>query len=91
MADIGSIQTLESIVKNFVSTLDRIWREHANWSQITKHSKEWWNNDCKSKLEAYQNMRPLLNWKDFRKIVKITKHSFFNNKIQEISFKNKKP
>ena len=31
------------------------------------------------------------DWKAFKGTIKKTKHSFFDNKIQEITFKNQKP
>ena len=52
-SNIHEIQTLEIIVKNFANAPDSIWRKHVKWVWITKHSKEWWNNKCKDKLEAY--------------------------------------
>jgi len=60
------------------------------WANITKCSKKWWNNEYTAKLETYCNSRFLLNWKNFRKMVKKTKQSFFDKNIQEVILKNKK-
>ena len=48
------------------------------------HSKSWWDLNCSRDLEKYKSTRRLEDWKQFKKMVKITKHSFFNQKIQEI-------
>ena len=56
--------------------------------KISKHSKQWWMEDCRHTLDIYRSSRSLENWKKFKKIVKDTKRSFFNNKIQEIANKS---
>ena len=40
-------------------------------------------------LETYRSSRLLNDWKNFKKIVKISKHEFFDSKIQEILNKRK--
>ena len=44
-----------------------------------------------AKLNTYRFSKLLEDWKEFKKIVKKTKHIFFNDKIQEIALKNKRP
>jgi len=57
---------------------------------ITKHSKLWWNENCKRHLGIYRASRHLEDWKNFKKTVKSTKREFFDAKIQEISNNKKK-
>ena len=45
--------------------------------------------DCRYSLDIYRSSRSLENWKKFKKIVKDTKRSFFNDKIQEITNKSR--
>ena len=72
-SNICDIQILKITIKTFASSSEIIWREHKKQVQITKKSKEQQNSKCISKIELYQNSRFILNWKDFRKMVKKTK------------------
>ena len=58
---------------------------------ITKHSKSWWNEECRCALNKYKASRNLENWKRFKSTVKTTKQSFFDTKIQEIINKKQGP
>jgi len=46
--NIQSKEVLELVVQLFASYTDRIWYKH---SKITKHSKEWWNENYQRDLE----------------------------------------
>jgi len=48
-------------------------------------------DNCSCSLDIYRSSRSLENWKKFKKIVKDTKRSFFDNKIQEIANKSHGP
>ena len=58
---------------------------------IMKHSKSWWNEECRYALNKYRVIRNLENWKSFKSTVKTTKWSFFDTKIQEITNKKQGP
>ena len=60
-------------------------------SRITKHSKQWWTEECSYSLNNYRISRSLDNWEKFKKVVKNTKRSFFNVKIQEVANKSHGP
>ena len=47
--------------------------------------------DCSHSLDNYRLSRSLKNWKKFKKIVKDTKRSFFDDKIQEVANKSHGP
>ena len=48
-------------------------------------------DNCSQALNNYKASRSLENWKNFKKVVKNVKRSFFNEKIQEIASKRKGP
>ena len=58
---------------------------------ITKHLKEWWNEQCCRNLENYQQTRHVEDWRQFRDTIKKTKHKSFDLKIQEIANKKYRP
>ena len=79
---------LEDIVNLFKSIIKQVWNKNAKQMRITKHSKQWWNNECSQALDKYRTTRSPENWKIYKKVVKTTKRSFFDNKIQEIANKS---
>jgi len=56
-----------------------------------KHSKQWRNEECNQALNKYRIIRSFKDWKSFKKLVKSTKQTFFNTKIQEIANKSQGP
>ena len=88
MTNIEDIIILEQVVKQLSMIINQAWTKNAKKSKISKHSKQWWTEDCSYSLDNYRLSRSLENWKKFKKIVKDTKRSFFDDKIQEISNKS---
>ena len=96
---IGNIDTsnisdkvlLEEKVQEYMIILESLWNKYSKSVRITKYSKAWWNDKCNTKLNMYYISKSLLNWKLFKRYVKKTKQSFFDEKIQEIVSKNKRP
>ena len=68
-----------------------IWFEHLKMVNITRYFKAWWNEDCCCSLDKYYQIQNLKNWKNFKNMVKKSKYSFFNNKIEEITNKKCSP
>ena len=82
---------LESIVNQLGMIIDQAWKKNTKKLRISKHSKQWWTDDCSQSLNNYRASRSLENWKNFKKVVKNVKRSFFDEKIQEVANKRKGP
>ena len=87
-SNIKDIDKLECVVNQLGMIIDQAWTKNAKKSKISKHSKQWWSEECKWSLNNYRASRSLENWKKFKKTVKNVKRSFFDNKIQEIANKS---
>ena len=85
MSNIVDTEVLERVVNWLGSIIDQAWTKNAKKSRISKHSKQWWSDDCKRSLDNYRLSRSLNNWKNS---VKNAKQSFFNDKIQEVANKS---
>jgi len=82
--------SLEQVVNLLVARVEQAWNANAKRANITKHSKKWWNEDCNCSLNKYRELRSLEDWKLFKRMVKITKRSFFDIKIQEVTNKSRR-
>ena len=89
--DIDDIVKLDHVVKRIGHIIDHAWKDNTKKSRISKHSRQWWLDKCSQALSNYRNSRSLENWKNFKRVVKNTKRSYFDDKIQEISNKRKGP
>jgi len=88
-SNIMDTEVLEYVVNRLRSIIDQAWSKNAKKSRISKHSKQWWSDDCKRSLNNYRSSRSLDNWKKFKNSVKNAKQSFFNDKIQEVANKSR--
>ena len=88
ISNIANTEKLEHIVNQLEVIIDQAWTKNAKKSRISKHSKQWWTEECSCSLNIYRMSRSLGNWKKFKKIVKNIKKSFFNAKIQEVANKS---
>jgi len=85
------IKSLEITVDIFALAINRAWEKNSKIVSISKHLKSWWNMNCSRNLEKYRSSRSLVDWKQFKKMVKSTKCMFFDQKIQEILNKARGP
>ena len=90
-SNITDKECLENTVNNLDLLVNRTWNKNAKQTRITKHSKQWWTEECSRSLNDYRTSRSLDNWKKFKKVIKNTKRSFFNMKIQEVANKSRGP
>ena len=52
---------LENTVDHLNTLIDQSWNKNAKQLRITKHSKQWWNEDCNKSLNEYRSTRSLEN------------------------------
>ena len=90
-SNIKDMEKLERVVNQLGSIIDQAWTKNTKKSKISKHSKQWWTEECSCSLNNYRASRSLEDWKKFKKVVKDIKRFFFDNKIQEIANKNRGP
>jgi len=87
MSNISDPTSLDKIVNDLAQKIEYTGEKHSKIVKISKNSKSWWNNKCSHDLEIYKTTKSLEDWKTFQRMVKITKKTFFNLKIQEIANK----
>ena len=90
-SNIVDTEEIEWAVNWLRSIIDLAWIKNAKRSRISRHSKQWWSDDCKRSLDKYRSARSLENWKKFKNSVKNAKWSFFDDKIQEVTNKSQGP
>ena len=91
ISNIPDSNSFKSITQKLATAIEDLWNKHSKYVNITKCSKEWWNEDCKRNLVIYQQSGERCDWKSYRKSVKIAKQLFFDKRIQKIASLNKKP
>ena len=90
-SNIADKETLENITQELATAIEDLWNRHSRTVNITRHSKEWWNEDCRRNLAIYQQLGERKDWRIYRKSVKSAKQTFFDERIQEIASLNKRP
>ena len=73
MTNITDKNNLESIINHVKISINRAWTKNAKHLKISKHSKQWWTEECSKSLNNYTTSRSLENWKMFKRVVKNTK------------------
>ena len=91
ITNITDKNNLESIVNHVKTSINQVWTKNTKRSRLSKHSKQWWIEKCSKSLDNYRMIRSLENWKMFKRVVKDTKCSFFNLKIQQVANKSHGP
>ena len=78
------IPLLEKAINDLAKDIDNAWTKNSKLTNITKHSKSWWDNNYSRDLKRYRSSKSLEDWKSFYKTVKNTKRLFFDLKVMEI-------
>ena len=91
ISNILDSSSLDNLVNDLTQKIERALDKHLKMVKIMKHSKSWWDDKCSCDLKTYRTTKSLNDWKVFRRMVKSTKRTFFNLKIQEIVNKKQGP
>jgi len=90
----SEVLTSQNNIEAFTNSISQIfnkpWGKYSREVKITKHSKEWWNQECSSTLSKYHRTGCFEDLRVFKQTIRTTKHAFFE-KIQEIATTNKQP
>ncbi|KAF4616669.1 hypothetical protein D9613_008629 [Agrocybe pediades] len=91
VGDLETREDVERVAQALADAYAKAWMAHSKVSRITKHSQPWWNNECSAKLATYRNDKSDVNWYLFRDTVKRVKREFFETRIGEIAYANRRP
>ena len=60
-SNITDKECLENTVNNLDSLVNQVWNKNTKQTRITKHSKQWWTDECSRSLNNYRTSRSLDN------------------------------
>jgi len=72
---------LECVTQEFAIIAEDFWNKYSKLINITKYSKEWWNKECNRNLATYQASRRKRDWINYKKMVRMVKQVFLDNRI----------
>jgi len=58
-SNIEDMEKLERVVNQLGMIIDQAWTKNAKKSRISKHSKQWWTEECSCSLNNYRASRSL--------------------------------
>jgi len=60
-SNIADTEKLEYTVNQLGAIIDQVWTKNAKKSKISKHSKQWWTEECSCSFNNYRASRSLDN------------------------------
>ena len=91
MKNILDSNLLEYLTQEFTSIVENLWSKYSKKANIMKCLKSWQIEKCNRDLVIYHTFRKKKDWINYKKTMRIVKHVFFDNRIQEITSTNKRP
>ena len=82
---------LERVVIEFAKVVECTWEKNSKFTNITKHSKSWWDTSCSRDLERYRLTRSLEDWKSFQKQLRLRNVHSLISKSRKLLIKNEVP
>jgi len=88
---LDSVDDLDLLSTAVSRVISNAWEANARNITVTTRSKEWWNDECRNALAAYQRTGAREDWRLFHSTTRSAKRSFFDDRIAEIASTNKRP
>ena len=76
--DLKNQENIQRCVTTISTTFKAAWSTHSMTKRITKHSKEWWNEQCTECINKYHETSNINSWKAFKSAVLNAKRTFFD-------------
>ena len=76
--DLKNQENIQRCVTTISTTFKAAWSTHSMTKRITKHSKEWWNEQCTECINKYHETGNINSWKAFKSAVLNAKRTFFD-------------
>ncbi|KAF5377289.1 hypothetical protein D9615_006460 [Tricholomella constricta] len=92
--DISNIDTrdaLEDLIAGLARACNDAWNSNAKTVKVNTRSKAWWNADCATAMRQYRQSRSPADYGALRRATKAAKRQFFDERIETIATKNKRP
>jgi len=87
----GTPVEIDDVVQAMSAIFSKVWDTHADFVDVTRNSKKWWNGSCAKALAMYQTSRLQEDWAEFHYTTWVAKCIFFNHRIQDIAVKKARP
>ncbi|KDR65483.1 hypothetical protein GALMADRAFT_148656 [Galerina marginata CBS 339.88] len=89
--DLTSPEDVEVGASAVAETFADAFKRLAVPRSITSRSTLWWTPECTTSLATYRASLSDDDWGSFRELCKETKRKFFDERIAEIAYANKRP
>jgi len=87
----GSPEEIDEVVQAMSAVFSKAWDSHADFVDVTRNSKKWWNGFCARVLVMYWSSRLQEDWSEFCHTTCEVNRNFFACRIQDIASKKAQP
>jgi len=87
----SSPKEIDGVVQAMSTAFSKAWDTHADFVEVTRNSKKWWNGTCARTLATYRSSQLQEDWSEFRRTTCEAKRTFFDRRIQDIANKKARP
>ncbi|KDR80491.1 hypothetical protein GALMADRAFT_136966 [Galerina marginata CBS 339.88] len=91
ITDLTSPELVEAAANTVAEIFADAFTRFSKLKSITSRSSPWWTPECATSLATYRASLSKHDWKSFRKLCKEVKRKFFEERIVDIAYSNKRP
>ncbi|KDR65463.1 hypothetical protein GALMADRAFT_81807, partial [Galerina marginata CBS 339.88] len=91
ITDLTSPELVEAAANTVAEIFADAFTRFSKPKSITSRSSPWWTPECATSLATYRASLSKHDWKSFRKLCKEVKRKFFEERIVDIAYSNKRP